>query len=448
MNYAIVLAACLSKRMHQDTSNAAIKLLYKPMINYVIDALKMVDELEIIPVLGYKKEDVIKLIGNLSYVIQDMQLGTADAIKCALPKITNDGYSIIIPADVPLIDASDLQGLLELVKTENLDLGFLSAILPDGYGYKRVIKDSFNFVKGIVDEDNASQEEKAIKEVLSDVFVIRNDVLKKYISFIKENNNEYDFLDIIKILSNEGLKIKSYIVSNPVDITSCNDNLKLSMLEQYLQRKINVNLLKKGIYIENPFMQTIVSIDSFIEPGVKIYNNCKIINSVIKAGATIKDNSIIINSQVGASIISNSVIEDSIIGDNVTIGPYAHIRLNSNIGNNCRIGNYVEIKNSLLGDSTKCAHLTYIGDANVGSNCNFGCGTVTVNYDGINKNKTIIGNNVFIGCNANLIAPIEIKDNAFIAAGSTITDNLDIDDFAIARARQVTKKGYSKKYKR
>ena len=448
MNYAIVLAAGLSKRMHQDTSNAAIKLLYKPMINYVIDALKMVDELEIIPVLGYKKEDVIKLIGNLSYVIQDMQLGTADAIKCALPKITNDGYSIIIPADVPLIDASDLQGLLELVKTENLDLGFLSAILPDGYGYKRVIKDSFNFVKGIVDDDNASQEEKAIKEVLSDVFVIRNDVLKKYISFIKEYNNEYDFLDIIKILSNEGLKIKSYIVSNPVDITSCNDNLKLSMLEQYLQRKINVNLLKKGIYIENPFMQTIVSIDSFIEPGVKIYNNYKIINSVIKAGATIKDNSIIINSQVGASIISNSVIEDSIIGDNVTIGPYAHIRLNSNIGNNCRIGNYVEIKNSLLGDSTKCAHLTYIGDANVGSNCNFGCGTVTVNYDGINKNKTIIGNNVFIGCNANLIAPIEIKDNAFIAAGSTITDNLDIDDFAIARARQVTKKGYSKKYKR
>lgn len=448
MNYAIVLAAGLSKKMHQDTSNAAINLLYKPMINYVIDALKMVDELEIIPVLGYKKEDVIKLIGNLSYVIQDMQLGTADAIKCALPKITNDGYSIIIPADVPLIDASDLQGLLELVKTENLDLGFLSAILPDGYGYKRVIKDSFNFVKGIVDDDNASQEEKAIKEVLSDVFVIRNDVLKKYISFIKENNNEYDFLDIIKILSNEGLKIKSYIVSNPVDITSCNDNLKLSMLEQYLQRKINVNLLKKGIYIENPFMQTIVSIDSFIEPGVKIYNNCKIINSVIKAGATIKDNSIIINSQVGASIISNSVIEDSIIGDNVTIGPYAHIRLNSNIGNNCRIGNYVEIKNSLLGDSTKCAHLTYIGDANVGSNCNFGCGTVTVNYDGINKNKTIIGNNVFIGCNANLIAPIEIKDNAFIAAGSTITDNLDIDDFAIARARQVTKKGYSKKYKR
>jgi bifunctional UDP-N-acetylglucosamine pyrophosphorylase/glucosamine-1-phosphate N-acetyltransferase len=334
------------------------------------------------------------------------------------------------------------------VKTENLDLGFLSAILPDGYGYKRVIKDSFNFVKGIVDDDNASQEEKAIKEVLSDVFVIRNDVLKKYISFIKEYNNEYDFLDIIKILSNEGLKIKSYIVSNPVDITSCNDNLKLSMLEQYLQRKINVNLLKKGIYIENPFMQTIVSIDSFIEPGVKIYNNCKIINSVIKAGATIKDNSIIINSQVGASIISNSVIEDSIIGDNVTIGPYAHIRLNSNIGNNCRIGNYVEIKNSLLGDSTKCAHLTYIGDANVGSNCNFGCGTVTVNYDGINKNKTVIGNNVFIGCNANLIAPIEIKDNAFIAAGSNITDNLDIDDFAIARARQVTKKGYSKKYKR
>ena len=448
MNYAIVLAAGLSKRMHQDTSNAAINLLYKPMINYVIDALKMVDELEIIPVLGYKKEDVIKLIGNLSYVIQDMQLGTADAIKCVLPKITNDGYSIIIPADVPLIDASDLSGLLELVKTENLDLGFLSAILPDGYGYKRVIKDSFNFVKGIIDEDNASQEEKAIKEVLSDVFVIRNDVLKKYISFIKENNNEYDFLDIIKILSNEGLKIKSYIVSNPVDITSCNDNLKLSMLEQYLQRKINVNLLKKGIYIENPFMQTIVSIDSFIEPGVKIYNNCKIINSVIKAGATIKDNSIIINSTVGASIISNSVIEDSTIGDNVTIGPYAHIRLNSNIGNNCRIGNYVEIKNSLLGDSTKCAHLTYIGDANVGSNCNFGCGTVTVNYDGINKNKTIIGNNVFIGCNANLIAPIEIKDNAFIAAGSTITDNLDIDDFAIARARQVTKKGYSKKYKR
>lgn len=448
MNYAIVLAAGLSKRMHQDTSNAAINLLYKPMINYVIDALKMVDELEIIPVLGYKKEDVIKLIGNLPYVIQDMQLGTADAIKCALPKITNDGYSIIIPADVPLIDASDLSGLLELVKTENLDLGFLSAILPDGYGYKRVIKDSSNFVKGIVDDDNASQEEKAIKEVLSDVFVIRNDVLKKYISFIKEYNNEYDFLDIIKILSNEGLKIKSYIVSNPVDITSCNDNLKLSMLEQYLQRKINVNLLKKGIYIENPFMQTIVSIDSFIEPGVKIYNNCKIINSVIKAGATIKDNSIIINSQVGASIISNSVIEDSIIGDNVTIGPYAHIRLNSNIGNNCRIGNYVEIKNSLLGDSTKCAHLTYIGDANVGSNCNFGCGTVTVNYDGINKNKTVIGNNVFIGCNANLIAPIEIKDNAFIAAGSTITDNLDIDDFAIARARQVTKKGYSKKYKR
>ena len=449
MNYAIVLAAGLGTRMHQDTAKAAIKLLYKPMISYVIQALRMVDDLKIIPVLGYKKEDVIPLIEDLAYVTQEEPLGTGDAVKKALSLISNEGYSIIMPGDVSLIDPSDLTNLVEKFNKENLDLGFLSAILPDAFGYGRVIKDSLGNVKAVVDEEDATPEEKQIREVNSEIYIIKNSVLKLYIDNLSlDKNNEYNFTEMVKILSNAGLKIGAYIVDNPVNVSGCNDNLQLSMLEQYLQRKINVNLLKKGVYLENPFQATVVSIDSTIEPGVRIYNNCKIINSIIKSGAVIKENSTIINSTIGKSTINNSYIDDSIIDDNVTIGPYAHIRMNTHISNDVRIGNFVEVKNSNIGIGTKCAHLTYIGDSIVGKNVNFGCGTVTVNYDGKNKNKTIIGDDVFIGCNSNLIAPITIKDGAFIAAGSTVTTNLEENDFVIARQKEVIKKGYSKKYKK
>ncbi|MFI3252354.1 MAG: bifunctional UDP-N-acetylglucosamine diphosphorylase/glucosamine-1-phosphate N-acetyltransferase GlmU [bacterium] len=436
--YAIILAAGMGSRMCSDVPKCAFKLIDKPMIEYIVDEIENeVDE--IICVIGHKG-NVIKEILNdrVKYVYQEKQLGTADAVLQALPFLL-EGKSIIIPGDVPLINKNIINKIFE---NFNDYLTVVSTIKDNPTGYGRIVRDT-SIIK-IVEDKEVNEYERLIKEVNTGVICIDNNLLKKNIVKINNNNNkgEYYLTDIIE-LSNEN-EINSYLINDSNILSGVNDLYSLSIVEEYLRDKINKRHMLNGVNIINPKTVTI-SNDTIIERGVVIHQNCMITGkSIIKENCVVTTNSEIYNSILNENVIcKNSVINESIINKNSSIGPFAHIRNNSIIGENNRIGNFVEVKNSITNNNTKSAHLSYLGDSEIGSNVNIGCGSITVNYDGIKKHKTIIGNNVFIGCNSNLIAPIEIDDNSFIAAGTTVTNKVESGDFVIGRVKQTNKKGYN-----
>ena len=311
--------------------------------------------------------------------------------------------------------------------------------MPDPTNYGRIIRKSGNIVD-IVEHDKASDEQLNINEVNTGVYCIKNSVLANLI----ESN---ELPSIVSKSINLGLKVDTFVSKNHLYYLDVNDFLTLSLVEQRIKFLTNKKHLLNGVNIISPETVTIAS-NVKIEPGVTIYPNSFITgDSTVYKGAVIGPDSEISDSIIDeGAVIRHSLIVDSYVGKNTTVGPFAHLRNNTHVGDDCRIGNYVEIKNSRIGDFTKISHLTYIGDTTCGSNVNWGCGTVTVNYDGKNKNKTIVGDNVFIGCNTNLIAPLKVGNNAFIAAGSTITEDVPDEAFSIARERQVTKEDYARKY--
>ena len=451
MNYAIILAAGYGKRMKVEAPKASLPLLSKPMISYLVDNISKTSIEKIITVVGYKKEIIENILKDKSlYAYQENLNGTAGALLTCEDLIKDlNGFSLILNADCPLIDDEIINDMIENYIDNKSDLTLATFNTKNPFGYGRIKRDDKGNIISIVEEKDASPLDKKIEECNAGLYIISNKYLFKYLKEIKNNNakGEYYLTDIVSIFNNKKKKISSYTPQEQYKLKGVNTLLELSNLESELKLKINEKLLLKGIYIENP-NSVIISPDVKIESGVKIYQNTKIIgSSIISKNSIIGPNTTIINSTIGQGTkVESSTIEDSNIGKNNNIGPYSHIRMNSNLKDNIRCGNFVEIKNSEINNDTKIAHLTYIGDSKVGKNVNFGCGTVTVNFDGKEKNKTIIGDNCFIGCNTNLIAPINVGDNVFIAAGSTITDNLDDNDFVVARSKMTIKKNYAKKY--
>ena len=451
MNYAIILAAGYGKRMNVDVPKSSLPLLSKPMISYLVDNISKTSIEKIITVVGYKKEIIEDILKDRSlYAYQEKLNGTAQALLTCENLIKDkNGFSLILNGDCPLIDNEIINDMVETYIDNKSDLTLATFNTKNPFGYGRIKRDDKGNILSIVEENDATLAEKRIEECNAGLYIISNKYLFKYLKEIKNNNNkgEYYLTDIVSIFNNKKKKISSYTPQDKYKLTGVNTLLELSNLEKELKLRINESLLLKGIYIENP-ESVIISPDVIIEQDAKIYQNSKIIgSSIISKNSIIGPNTTIINSTIGQGTkIESSTIEDSIIGKNNNIGPYSHIRMNSNLKDNIRCGNYVEIKNSEINNDTKIAHLTYIGDSKIGKNVNFGCGTVTVNFNGKEKNKTIIGDNCFIGCNTNLIAPVNVGNNVFIAAGSTITDDLEDDDFVIARSKMVIKKNYAKKY--
>ncbi len=436
--YAIVLAAGLGTRMKSDLPKCAYPLLNKPMIEYIVDNLERSNVDEIICVIGHKGNIIKSILKNrVTYVVQEVQLGTAHAVLQAL-SVMNDGISIIIPGDVPLVDSSIIQTLFNY--NNDLTIATMNISNPSGYG--RIVKLNNKVVK-IVEDKEASKEELLINEVNTGLMVIKNDLLKKYIPLIKNNNskNEYYLTDIIFLLN--GYNVNSHLILDDYKLTGINDLYSLSKLETILIDNINNGHLLNGVNIINK-NSVVISIDTIIESGVTIHPNTILYGkNIIKKNSEIGPNTQITNSIINENVkINSSCIYNSIINENTIIGPFAHIKQNSEIGMNNRIGNFVEIKNSKTDNKVNAVHLSYIGDATIGNNVNFGCGSITVNYDGKTKSKTIIEDNVFIGCNSNLIAPLLIESNSFIAAATTVTKNVSSGDLVIGRVKQVNKKGY------
>ena len=449
MNNAIILAAGKGTRMKTELPKCAFPLLKKPMVTYIIEALESINIDQIICVVGHKKEvlqDILK--DRVKYAIQEEQLGTGHAVKCALDFIDDNGYTIILPGDTPLIDKEILDQLIEVHKSNKNDFTIGTIVLDNPFGFGRIVRDSSNSVLRIVEEKDASEEERKIKEINTGLFLVDNFLLKKALLEIKNNNakGEYYLTDIVEILSKEA-KIGTFTIKDTYKLNGINDLYTLSLVEKQFIEAINKKHMLNGVNIVNPETVTIGN-DVTIEAGTTIYQGSLILGKTsIGRNCVVGPNSEIFNSTLkDGSKLLHSVCYDSTLEENSSVGPFSHIRMNTVVGQDNRIGNFVEMKNSVMGPKTNVAHLTYVGDTDCGGGVNFGCGTVTVNYDGKNKYRTTIGDNVFIGCNSNLIAPVNIGSESFIAAGSTITDSIDENDFAIARAKQVTKKGYAKKF--
>lgn len=448
--YALVLAAGKGTRMRTEMPKCAYPILKKPMIEYIVENIEKSNIDETVVVVGHKREVLQDILQDrVSYAYQEEQLGTGHAVLSAESILAHkEGITFILPGDMPLIDYVLINKILSAHQEMGNDLTVVSMMMDYPKSYGRIVRDEYNSILRIVEENDCNEYQKQIKEVNTGIYVVNNKILFNSLKKIKKNErkNEYYLTDIVELMHTD-YKVNSFIVRHPHVTMGVNDLYGISIAEKYLRESINKNHMLSGVSIINPETVTIGH-NVVIEEGVIIHPNTTITGrSVIHSGAQIGPNTEIHNSEVGSNtVVNHSLVYDSKIGEETTVGPFAHLRGHAVIGNRNRIGNFVEVKNSSTGDDTKAAHLSYIGDATVGHNVNFGCGSITVNYDGKLKHRTTIGDDVFIGCNVNLIAPISIGNEVFLAAGSTVTDDVPTGSFTIARNRQVNKSDYAKNY--
>lgn len=446
---AVILAAGQGKRIKSNIPKVLHKVCGKEMINHVIDNMRSAGIDDINVIIGTGAELVKKSTESrdVSYSLQEKQLGTGHAVKCSKEFLKNkDGIVAIFTGDAPLTRVETIEKLIEEHISKGNSATLLSAYIDDPTGYGRIIRDGEEVLK-IVEHKDCNEEELKINEMNAGMYCFN---IKELVSALEEisNNNsqgEYYLTDVIGILKDRNKKIGA-LVTEYDDTIGVNSRVQLAEAERILRNRINEKHLENGVTLIDP-NTTYIGVDVTIEKDTIIYpNNIIEGKTIIGEGCTILQNSRIKDSIIEDGVeIQASVVLESKIGKNTTVGPFAYIRPASTIGEDVRIGDFVEVKKSSIGNNTKVSHLTYIGDAQVGSGCNFGCGTVVVNYDGKNKNKTIIGDNSFIGCNTNLVSPVEVESNTYIAAGSTITSKVEEGDLAIARAKQRNIKGWVEK---
>ena len=414
---AIVMAAGKGTRMKSKKSKLVQKIYGKEIVKRAVENAEKAGVKEIVAVVGYMKEEVMAVLGdNVKYAFQDEMLGTGHAVMQAKEFLKGKkGKVLVLNGDVPLIRPETLNKLLEK-SIENKEYAtLLTAIYDNPTGYGRIVRDEGGNISAIVEEKDTTDEQKEIKEINAGIYCFDIEELLSALEKISPNNaqGEYYLTDVIQIMNEKGLKTGAVIVEDNTEILGINDRIQLEMLTKVLQMRINTEHMKKGVTIED--VNTTYIYDD-VEIGM---------DTVIHPNTTIKS--------------------DVIIGEDCEIGPNAYIREGCKLANKVKIGNFVEIKKAIIGEGTKVPHFIYLGDCEVGEKCNIGCGTITCNYDGLHKSKTIIGNHSFIGSNTNLVAPVTIGNETFIAAGSTITDDVPDYALAIARGRQVNKEDWNKK---
>ncbi len=453
MNISIILAAGEGTRMKSKYSKVLHKICNKPILEYVIESSKGAKFEKNIVVVG-DNEDQVKakfkkdIIFKKQNIGENFPYGTGYAVMQAVDEIADEDTVLILYGDTPLIRKETISDFMNYHNENNLDATVLTSILENPFGYGRIIREDDGSISKIVEEKDATEKERQVGEINSGIYIFKGSLLKKSLKEINSNNaqNEYYVTDVIEILKNEGYKVGGYIVEDANDILGVNSRLQLSECESIMKNRINNYHMSQGVTLIDPnttYIDSDVEIgrDTIIYPGVSIEGCTKIGEDCI-----IRNNSRIIDSKISDNVyIDSSVIEESTINKNSKIGPYAHIRPNSNIGEDVKLGNFVEVKNSNIGNNTKSSHLTYIGDSDLGENINVGCGVVFVNYDGKNKFRSSVGDNSFIGCNVNIVSPVKIATDTFIAAGSTITDDVEDGELAIARSRQINKKNWTSK---
>lgn len=449
---AIILAAGKGSRMLSELPKVLHKVCGQSLILRTIYALKKAEISKQVVVVGHGKELVQEEIdssgvSDIITAIQKEQLGTGHAAKSGLSAATEETL-IILPGDVPLLCPDVISGaIIEFEKT-SADILFVSFVASKPYAFGRILRDSSDKVLGICEEKDCTKEQKKIKEVNAGVYVCKKAFLEKALDSLKSNNaqSEYYLTDIVGFAAENDYKLTAFVSTNELSLAGANSRAELSVLEKIRRKEINEEFMLSGVSFEDPeaaFIDEGVQIgpDSFIGAGTRLKGKTELAEFVY-----IEGNSIVQDSKVGAKtkIKLSSTILDSEVGSNCSIGPCAQLRPGTKLGSDVKIGNFVETKKSILEDGVKAGHLSYLGDAEIKKNVNIGAGTITCNYDGTNKHKTIIKEDAFIGSNSCLVAPVEIGDNAYVGAGSTITKDVPDKSLAIARNRQEIKKNWKK----
>ncbi|MCS4488105.1 bifunctional UDP-N-acetylglucosamine diphosphorylase/glucosamine-1-phosphate N-acetyltransferase GlmU [Streptococcus sciuri] len=448
-NYAIILAAGKGTRMKSDLPKVLHKVAGITMLEHVFRNVQAIAPQKTVTIIGHKAELVRQTLGDASrFVLQKDQLGTGHAVMMAEKDLSAlDGQTLVIAGDTPLITGESLKNLIDYHINHKNIATILTADATNPFGYGRIIRNSDEEVTKIVEEKDATDFEKQITEINTGTYVFDNKRLFEALKNINTNNaqGEYYLTDVIGIFKGAGEKVGAYKLRDFNESLGVNDRIALSVAKEVMRERINKQHMLNGVTFINP-KETYIDIDVEIADDVLIEANVTLKgHTKIGEGSILTNGTTIIDSIIGErNVITHSMIEQSHLATGVTVGPYAHIRPDSTLEENVHIGNFVEVKGSHIGADTKAGHLTYIGNAQVGSKVNFGAGTITVNYDGKSKYKTVIGDNAFVGSNSTLIAPITIGDNALTAAGSSIVEDVPKDSIAIGRARQVNKEGYAK----
>jgi bifunctional UDP-N-acetylglucosamine pyrophosphorylase/glucosamine-1-phosphate N-acetyltransferase len=434
--------------MKSATPKALHRLCGQTLIEWAIGIAKPVDENPVL-VVGRGREEVIKALSGsgVSFAVQEEQKGTGHAVMMARNAFESADCVLVLLGDMPLIRPETVQKLVDCVKQENMDAAVLYTVADDPTGYGRILRDEYGDIKGIVEHRDATNAQREIHEINASAYCFRRDMLLFALDHMDCGNDqkEYYLTDAIAIIANMGGKV-SGVQGLPEEGMGVNDRAQLAQAAAVLRGRINRAHMINGVTIidsERTYIDYDVKIgmDTIVYPG-----------NVLESGSKIGERSVLYpNNRIAKSTVGNrvdlasSVIMESAIGNECHIGPFAYMRPGSRVGNNVKIGDFVEIKNSNIGDGTKISHLTYVGDADVGSDVNLSCGVVFSNYDGTRKYRTIVEDGAFIGCNTNLIAPVRVGKRAYTAAGSTITDDVPEDALAIARSRQTNKEGWRAK---
>ena len=449
-NYAVILAAGKGTRMKSDLPKVLHKVAGISMLEHVFRSVNAINPEKTVTVVGHKAELVEQVLaGQTDFVRQTEQLGTGHAVMMAEPVLENlTGQTLVIAGDTPLITGESLKNLIDFHINHKNVATILTAEADNPFGYGRIVRNQHGEVLKIVEQKDASDFEQQIKEINTGTYVFDNASLFKALKNINTNNaqGEYYITDVIGIFRENGEKVGAYTLKDFDESLGVNDRVALATAESVMRRRINQQHMVNGVSFVNPDA-TYIDVDVEIAPEVQVEANVTLKGQTKIGAETILTNgTYIVDSVIGErTVITNSMIEESSVADGVTVGPYAHIRPGSSLAKDVHVGNFVEVKGSSIGENTKAGHLTYIGNSEVGANVNFGAGTITVNYDGQKKYKTIIGDNVFVGSNSTIIAPVELGDNSLVGAGSTITKDVPADAIALGRGRQINKEDYAKR---
>ena len=447
---AVILAAGEGTRMKSKMPKVLHEVMGRPMVKRVVDTAKDLEAKNICVVTGHMSETVQEALKDegVSFAVQEKQLGTGHAVMQAEEYINENEDVLILYGDTPLIKAETLEKLIEYHRSENNGVSIISAIVEDSAGYGHIIRDKDgSFVKNVEYKD-ATPEEKLVKEINSGIYCFKGSSLKKALKLITNDNaqGEYYLPDALEIILKSGEKVNAMTIGDVTEFFGVNNRVQLAQANKIMQKRINEKHMLNGVTIIDP-TDTYIADDVEIGMDTIIYPGCVLEGkTVIGDDCKIGPDTRLTDMTLAPNVtIQYTVAMESEIGSGTKVGPFAYIRPNSKIGENIKIGDFVEVKNSVIGNGTKVSHLTYIGDSDVGERINFGCGTVKVNYDGHKKFRTTIEDDVFIGCNANLVAPVTLKKGSYVAAGSTITKDVPEKSLAVARNRQTNIDGWTKK---
>jgi len=450
---AIILAAGKGTRMKSNLVKVMHPLAGAPLISYPVAVARQALATRIVVVVGHQADAVRSFFSgqeDIAFALQEEQNGTGHAVACAAPLLSGTGGRVLILCgDVPLIRPATIRDMLAVHERSGATVTVLTTCPENPFGYGRILKNDSGGVIGIVEEKDADPDQKAIREINSGIYCVESSFLFDAVARLTSDNaqGEYYLTDIIRRAVEQGLTCEAHAIDDPVEVMGINDRVQLAEAESVMRRRINETLMRDGVTIRDPAAtyidaDTVIGRDSVIHPSVHISGA-----TVIGEGCVIEPSAVIRGCRIGSGVTvkAGSVLENSVVHNDASIGPMAHLRPGTELMEKVKIGNFVETKKITMGRGSKASHLTYLGDAEIGCGVNIGCGTITCNYDGNAKHRTVIEDDVFVGSDVQFVAPVTIGRNSLIAAGSTVTMDVPPDSLAIARTQQVNKEGWTKK---